>query len=425
MGDHDGEQLLGDLEHKRAVGMRGPEVAIRTLNAPPNMPAPNSKHFYDTPDATMNRSSRTLFEHLESAEDTENFAYGEANRLGTQSAYANVPHVVSKHLTPLVLPSARGEGFGNEPFALPFPHVMRGDIAFYLRLEGGPNLWELEASSNPLKFGGKAPLSLVCRDWADAVRKLRRTMDSSERIWRHLKCNEGSQIFVNLQTLNYILHGIQHYRDMDPSWRDTFWKGFGLDRLDDKVCHNMEALATHVVRWCMAPFGVVTSEVKHQSDQAVAMVIDGRVERMRNYWSAMVDADGFADLVTLQNDRTGHSKKRRVIKASASTPDKVAMPQSGSELILILERVPLETVAHDDSIDEAQHKLQSRTYVLPNRWGSNDAKAVKMVFPQPSPVHMNGHVWQLVPSFASESNASCWSRHGFWRVGMVTNAVMG
>lgn len=405
-------------------------MAIRTLNTPPNMPAPNSKHFYTTPDATMNESSRSLFEHLEGAEGTDKFAYGEANRLGTQTAYANVPHVVSKHLTPLVLPNARGEGYGNEPFALPFPHVVRGDIAFYLRLEGGPNLWELE-SNNPLRFGAKTPLSLVCRDWADSVRKLRRTMESSERIWRHLKCGEGSQIFVNLQTLNYILHGVQHHRGQDPCWRDSFWQGFGLDRLDARIQNDMEALATHVVRWCMTPFGVVTSEVKQRSDQAVAMVIDGRVERMRNYWAAMVDADGFADLVTMQNDRVGDGqkgRKRRMVpvKASASAPDKVAMPQSGSELILILEKVPLRTVQQEDSIDEAQHKLQSRTYVLPNRSGRDDAKeAVKMVFPQPSPAHMEDHVWQLVPSFASQSNESCWSRQGFWRVGMVTNAVTG
>jgi hypothetical protein len=303
--------------------------------------------------------------------------------------------------------------------------LLRGDIAFYVRLEGGPNLWELEAPSNPLKFGGSTPLSLVCRDWADAVRTLRRTTESSEDIWRHLKCNEGSQIFVNLQTLNYILHGIQHYRGQDPCWRDTFWKGFGLDRLHNRIQNDMEALATHVVRWCMAPFGVVTSEVKHRSDQGVAMVIDGRVERMRNYWVAMADGDGSEDLVTMQNDRTGTSKKRRTVQTSATTPDRVAMPQSGANLILILEQIPLETVAQKDTIDDAQRKLQSRTYVLPNRNARSDAEAVKMVFPQPSPAHMQNHVWQLVPSFASEGNASCWSRHGFWRVGMVTNAVMG
>lgn len=444
--------LLAGLS-STAEAFREPEVAIRSANSLPQLPAVQSKHFYTTPDASINAfdNGSSPFEHLQAAEGTENFAYAEANRLGTQAAYINVPHIVQKHVAPLIMPSARAQAYGNEPFALPFPHVQKGDIAFYLRLEAG-GMFELEPGAanmvNPLRFGSRTPLSLVCRDWADAVRRLRQRLSSSEKVWRHLQCGEGSQIFVNLPTLNYILHGIQHYRDTEPYWRDSFWRGFGLDRLDAQVLEDPEALCTHVVRWCMTPFGVVTSQVTQRSDQGLAMVIDGRVERMRNYWASFVETDGYADLVTMQNERVArraggvaHEALKKRMKTSASAPDKVAMPQAGSELILILEWIPLKSGSanlqeagrrrrsREEADEDSEKDLDARTHVLPNEsslGGSSgnrgDEKGVRMVFPTPAPEHMKGGVWQLVPSFASASNESCWKRHGYWHIATVTGA---
>lgn len=363
-----------------------PEIATRTVNPAPQLPGLQSKYFYLTPDATINLSRKGPFEHVEQAESTREFAYGEPNRLGTQSAYLNVPHTVSRVLMPLVLPSAKEAAFGNEPFLLPFPHLRKGDVAFHLRLEGD---WDA-LDAGRVECRNKPPLALVCAGWAEAVRKRKRMRVPTADVGGSLMVNEGSQVFVNLETVNYILHGIQHYRDAEPGWRDAFWRGFGLHRLDPLVQNNAELLCAHVVRWCMAPFGVVVSEVTHSSEQAVAMVVDGRVERMRNYWARQESED--AD---------------------------IEVPQPGDELILALERreVRLEPEALED-------ELQRWAHVLPGFSAGYDA--VRMVFPikRPAvtcagPVEKKHFVWQLVPAVKSVSDRGSWEGRGFFTLGRV------
>ena len=130
----------------------------------------------------------------------------------------------------------------------------------------------------PLKPSSLAHFLWFAQDWKDVKkRKLEEAM------------SKAGQVFVNLQTVNYILHGIQYYRESEPAWRDTFWRGFGLDRLHDSVTNDMEKLCTHVVQWCMTPFGVVASDAFNMSDQGVSLVVDGRVEMMRNYWATFVE----------------------------------------------------------------------------------------------------------------------------------------
>jgi len=248
--------------------------------------------------------------------------------------------MVQKTITPLVLPNAKEAAFGNQPFSIPFPHLQKGDIAFSLRLEN------------------------------------------------NLLCQGSTGVFVNLQTVNYILHCIQHFRNSEASWRDCFWNGFGLHRLNMVVADDPERLCTHIIWWCMAPFGVVAS--LNSSDQGMAMIVDGRVDvGMLNYWASFID-----NLVD----------------------NEIALPQAGDELILVLEEVKMNL---DD--DALERELDQWTYVLPNhREGS-----VKMTFPIKWPEHIQRMVgprpkehsiWQLVPSFASASNKACWER-GFWRLG--------
>jgi len=384
--------------------IRMPEVAIRTLNPRPMLPARQQKHFYTTPDATINESSDSLFDHLLEAEHTDNFEYGGPNRLGTQAAYLNVPHMVQRNLAPLVLPNAKESAYGNAPFALPFPHLSRGDIAFYLRLE---NDWEStpvqQSLRNPSMHDARTPLALVCRDWASAVHTRKRQRMEADEIGRSLMMSEGSQVFVNLQTVNYILHGIQMYGgDTEAGWRDCFWRGFWLHRLDPRVQNDAERLCTHVVRSCMSPFGVVASEVTHSSDQGVAMVVDGRVECMRNYWASFEGAE-----------------------------DELDMPQPGNELILVLERVMVDVECRSASLEQ---ELDRWTYMLPNHChaSSSDSHVAKMVFPlrqcavgtglgmvQAPDENGRTPVWQLVPSFAGLGNRACWESRGYWRLGMV------
>ena len=357
------------MEALRADQIAWPEIATRSVNPAPQLPGLQSKYFYLTPDATINESKASWVEHLEGAESSKEFAYGEPNRLGTQSGYLNIPHTVSRTLMPLVLPSAKEAAYGNEPFQLPFPHLRKGDVAFHLRLEA------------------LAPLGQVCQDWEGAVRKRKRSHVPIHEISSSLMVDEGSQIFVNLETVNYILHGIQHYRDSEPGWRDSFWRGFGLHRLDPLVTNNSELLCTHVVRWCMAPFGVVVSETTHQSDQAVAMVVDGRVERMRNYWA-------------VQN----------------SEDSDVEVPQSGDELVFVLDRQEMRLEG-----EFLEQELQRWAHVLPGYMSGYES--VKMVFPIKRPVvraagpaERNHWIWQLVPVVKS-SSLGCRGFFTFGRVG--------
>ncbi len=380
--------------------IRTPEVSIRTLKQAPLLPGKQQKHFFTTPDATINLSDESLFDHLQGAENSDAFAYAEAKRLGTQAAYLNTPHMVQRFLVPLTLPSAKEASYGNEPFALPFPHLHKGDMAFYLRLE---NDWSLSDMRNCIVEGrssSKVPLSLICRDWDEAVRKRKRNRLTGEDMARSLAMSEGSQIFVNLQTVNYILHGIQHYGDTEPGWRDTFWRGFGLHRLDPAIQNDTERLCTHVVRHCMTPFGVVASETNQRSDQAIAIVVDGRTERVRNYW------------VRERFEQHGE--------------EGLDMPQPGDELILSLERVEMRVDEDLKSSEDFQHEFDKWTYMLPNRVPMNGTASVRMAFPlkRPAralmlPLERKHYIWQLVPSVACWTEQSCWDRGGFWRLGVV------
>ncbi len=424
-----------------ASSIRQPEVAIRTLRQAPLLPAKQQKFFFTEPDATINVSSESLFAHLEQAEQTEAFQYGGPNRLGTQSAYLNVPHMVQKNLVPLMLPNAKEAAFGNQPFALPFPHLQKGDIAFYLRLENDWNTVEVQRSfRNPgIPCTARTPLSLVCQGWDERVqhaRKRCRTSDAGESagvLAGTLVANEGSHVFVNLQTVNYILHGIQHFRDTEPYWRDSFWRGFGLHRLDRGVTDDPERLSTHVLRWCMTPFGVVASDTTQSSDQGVAMVVDGRLDGgMRNYWASFVPDAGRDDLLSASASpgRRRNSRKKHAawVMGSNAAPNEVALPQPGDELILVLREVKVNLEASSEGFDDdeaLQDELDRWTYALPNRKMHD---AVRMTFPLKWPAHTQGMVgprprehsiWQLVPSFASAANPACWERQGFWRLGVV------
>jgi hypothetical protein len=237
---------------------------------------------------------------------------------------------------------------------------------------------------------------------------------------------EGSQVFVNLQTVNYILHGIQHYGGGDESWRDSFWRGFGLHRLPNAVRNNAEMLCTHVVRWCMTPFGVVVSDVSHSSDQAVAIVIDGRVEQATNHW---VSLDG--DSQGQQLPRAG-LKRGRGAYSSAVDGEDFVMPEAGDELILVLERMEKLALSVGGGVSDREvagegleEELDRWMHVLPRHLCKS---TVRMVFPLNLPASCTGvagegdvkhFIWQLVPSVAHLGNELCWERRGFWRLGVV------
>jgi hypothetical protein len=402
--------------------IRGPEVAIRTAVHAPNLPSTNQKFFFTTPDATFNAGDKLGHPggHLAAAEDTGEFAYGGPNRLGTQSAYLNVPHTAQKMLTPLMLPHAKGDTYGNEAFQLPFPHLEKGDIAFHLRLEGD---WELVRPTNRpgMPPSCRLPLSLVCKDWDQSMHRRRKRKLAGSDVGASAMMEEGSQVFVNLQTVNYILHGIQHHGGTEPSWRDSFWRGFGLDRLPDAVRNDAEMLCTHVVRWCMTPFGVVASDVSHSSDQAVAVVVDGRVQQVTNYWASLLGPS------PPPASGGGGGGRHRGPHGGNSVLDGEdwRLPEAGDELILVLQR--MEKLGGDYVQHGMEGELERWTHVLPRhmhtaRGGSS--MPVRMVFPITAPAvgGVDGdrhHIWQLVPSVAHSGSKLCWEGRGFWRIGTV------
>lgn len=159
--------------------------------------------------------------------------------------------------------------------------------------------------------------------------------------------------------------------------------------------NDAEMLCSHVVRQCMSAFGVVVSEVTHahHADQAVAMVVDGRVAKggVRNYW---VSEDGDGD----EDDST---------------------PQPGDELVFMLQKRELKL-----GTDVEYEDVEQWTHVLPG-W-NYPSDPLRMVFPFKrsvcnhwiGPVERQQWIWQLVPVVRSIRSGCLESEGGFMSLGM-------
>lgn len=164
--------------------------------------------------------------------------------------------------------------------------------------------------------------------------------------------------------------------------------------------NDAEMLCSHVVRQCMTPFGVVVSEVTHRSDQAVAMVVDGRIEKggVRNYW--VDEEDGKDD-------------------------DNSSAPQPGDELAFVLRRHEMKIASE---VDLEMEDIEQWTHVLPGWHYASDA-AVRMVFPFKrsaaaaayGPVERQHYIWQLVPTVVRRHDTMMMpaSEFGLVSMGMI------
>lgn len=81
-------------------------------------------------DASINSGTALL-------SDMDPYAYGEANRLSTQTAYLNIPHVVQRIVPSVMLPEATPYDQGGGMFSLAH-QVDDGDIAFVIRAMFSP-----------------------------------------------------------------------------------------------------------------------------------------------------------------------------------------------------------------------------------------------------------------------------------------------
>lgn len=188
-------------------GIRRPDVVMNDGPLPPSSTLGGGypAGFNGTPDGKIDYANTLLG-------NVNPYAYGEADRLSTQTAYLNVPHRVQRIVPSLDLPEAQPWDSGGSFFRLSH-QVDDGDIAFVIRAMFSP--YELVAEKK--KYNKQGILYAV-----DPV--------------------------VNLATVNYILHGLQRfgYSKKNVSWH-TLWQALGIDQYFSKK--YKEGLSTIMSAW--------------------------------------------------------------------------------------------------------------------------------------------------------------------------------
>lgn len=182
---------MSDLFSNIYRGIRQPTVSMNEGPLPPmDTSSGYPSGFNGTPDARINQANTLLGDG-----SVDPYAYGESDRLSTQTAYLNIPHAAYRIVPPINLPDHIGpKDAGASTFMLSH-QVDDGDIAFVIRAMYTPH----EIIQNKGKYARQGVLHSI-----DPV--------------------------CNLATVNYILHGIQRY-GYDPAnihW-NTLWIALGLD----------------------------------------------------------------------------------------------------------------------------------------------------------------------------------------------------
>lgn len=166
----------------------------------------------------------------------------------------NIPHVVTRILPPVVIPAPCVDG--NCAFITVSRQVGDGDIAFVVRAKFMYEIIECQILGNYHSMGLLHAVDPV----------------------------------VNLCTLNYLLHGLQRY-----GWRPeteythwhSLWDALGLSEhinCSDSTSESFRrCVATHVVKYCVTPFGVRLG--KNCVDFATSLVIDGQVSNLTDIWT--------------------------------------------------------------------------------------------------------------------------------------------
>ena len=145
-------RIMSDFFSNLYGGIRQPDVVMNGGPLPPNSTA-GSKYpegFNGTPDARIDYASSLLG-------DVDPYAYGEANRLSTQTAFLNVPHRTQRIIPSLNLPEAQLWNSGGSFFTLSH-QVDDGDIAFVIRAMFSP----YELVTDKKKYNRQARKLHVC-----------------------------------------------------------------------------------------------------------------------------------------------------------------------------------------------------------------------------------------------------------------------
>ena len=338
------------------ISAKPPEVVINSSVPYPGMPGFGSRYFYTTPDAQINQANELTGSLAQQAQGME---YAGPNRLGTQTSYLNVPHVMSTIIPSIMLPSGKRQQYGNDPFKLKHPYMQKGEIAFSVRLP----------VTNPI-------------------------FTPDKRYLIHNTVGYGIDLLLNVQCVNFILHALQLYRDTEPQWKQTFWDGFGLGDLFNEAelrdPNSIESvnkrIANVVVEQFIRPMGIVTAvEYRGENNEAVSLIIDGRAEQVMNYWGTA----SFFSNVTGERI-TGNKRKQNQMDIDQQI-------EAGDDLIMLLRK----KWASDD--------VEFLSHALP-RALQREQDTERMGFPQ------NGGVWQLEGSIGSPRNRECWGDGGYWHI---------
>lgn len=284
---------MSDFFSNLRGSINGPDVVMNQGPLPPMNTAGMSNGFDGTPDAKIDLASSLLG-------GVQPYSYGAPNRLSTQTAYLNIPHIVSRIIPEILIPEPNVDGSGG--FMRLNHQVDDGDIAFVVRAMFSP----FEMVADKKGFNRKGMLHAI-----DPI--------------------------VNLATVNYLLHGLQRYGYKDQpndnegkfqNWR-TLWTALGLDEYLQTEKQGLNAanvdyncmagfrrkIAKHVIAHCITPFGVPRGSEKqggqHQGlayksvtfpvDFVTSMVIDGKCSNLVNFWR-LFDISAGDDLILFLED---------------------------------------------------------------------------------------------------------------------------
>ena len=266
----------------------------------------------------------------------------------------------------------------------------------------------------------------------------------------------AADLLINLETLNYILAGIQVYHDTDQAWDEFFWKGFGLDEVilnKSWACMNFNAnmraseeICTHIVKNCIRPFGVVTyaewkgsAAAGENGEEHVSIIVDGEVDRLSNYWLPARRRYPVSPGNECDNTTGCAKKNEQGNLSSSSRATHACLVQPGENLTLMLQRTTLKKPSlspsehHDVAPCSEDNTTHAGIFHLP--WPAHK-QAVSLTFPDKflpfhaCPVGKTGHtvqttsgprgnLWQLVPRTESVGDRECWDRLGYWHVGVT------
>jgi hypothetical protein len=174
------------------------------------------------------------------------------HHISTQTAYTNIPHTATCRLKTLQLPSLH-------PQSVLITHIpsitLRGELLFHVTMRDHLLRDELIPSTDHTK-------------------------------------NSNLYMCANLDTVNYILTGLQLYGNTAGNlwyqWYDALNSHASVTQKRYRTNDQTQQIH-HILQYCITPFGVAASD--SAADGSVSIVVDGRVQQLVEIYSHMSKED--------------------------------------------------------------------------------------------------------------------------------------